>query len=183
MKAILVRHATSSGQQADAPLAPIGFAQAQAIVPVLKELEAGPLYASSMLRAFQTLEPYATASYQSIKTIDDLRERLLTPVPLENWQDHIKRSFDDPTHHADGGESHEDMLVRWHKALTQIETLGGHLPTFATHGGMTAALFNQCDPSFGFDDWKSLKNPDLFEVTIQNGAITHYSRIEHISEA
>lgn len=176
MDAILIRHATSSGQAADAPLADAGYMQAEALVPVLTALNAGPLYASPYTRAQETIAPYAKESRQEVTILDDLRERLLSPVALPDWQDHIRRSFFHATHAAPGGESHTHMFLRAGRAFAHIVQAGGPLPTFVTHGGLTSCLFNRVDPSFGFEDWQALRNPDLFHITLASNRITSFQR-------
>lgn len=177
MKAYLVRHAKSSGQPREAPLSDEGLAQAEALVPVLQALEAGPVFSSPYTRAVETLTPYAKASGQDINEIEDLRERVLSPTPLPDWKDHIRASFDDPAHAAPGGESHIDMLRRWRAALSQIAAAGGN-PVFATHGGMTAALFNSVDPNFGFDGWQGLSNPDLYALDLDGPTVKSFVKME-----
>lgn len=177
MIAYLVRHAKSSGQPREAPLNDVGRAQAAALVPVLKALEAGPIFSSPYRRAMETLGPYAEALGQEIVPIEDLRERLLSPTPLPDWEDHIRASFNDPDHRADGGESQRDMMRRWSSALSHISAAKGR-PVFATHGGMTAALFHDVDPTFGFDGWKGLSNPDLFALELDGPKLKSFSRLE-----
>lgn len=176
MKAYLVRHAKSSGQAPEAPLSEDGAAQAEALVPILTKLDAAPIYASPFARAVETLAPYAAARGQTVSEIPALRERLLSPTPLPDWQDHIRASFADPSHTAPGGESHNDMLARWADALNEI-TSGGGTPVFSTHGGMTAALFHSIDPSFGFEGWKGLSNPDLYALDLEGTALKSFTRL------
>ncbi|MEL6642235.1 MAG: histidine phosphatase family protein [Pseudomonadota bacterium] len=178
MKALLVRHANSADQAADAPLTAEGSRQAAALVPVLTALGAGPLYSSPYTRAAETIAPYAKASGQTVTTLDGLRERTLATVNLPNWREHMRRSFFDALHAGPGGESHTHLFVRAANAFAEIADTGGALPTFVTHGGLTAALFNRVDPSFGFDAWKDLRAPDLFEVEIKGRQIRNFVRRE-----
>jgi len=177
MKAYLVRHAKSSGQSREALLSEEGLAQAEALVPVLQALEAGPVFSSLYTRAVETLTPYAKASGLDITEIEDLRERVLSPMPLPDWKDHIRTSFDDPAHAAPGSESHIDMLRRWRAALSHVTAAGG-TPVFATHGGMTAALFNSVDPGFGFDSWQGLSNPDLYALDLDGPQLKSFPQLE-----
>ncbi|MEO0915476.1 MAG: histidine phosphatase family protein, partial [Pseudomonadota bacterium] len=149
----------------------IGQAQARALVKKLNRLDLGPLFSSPYRRAIDTLAPFAAATSQPITLLPDLRERLLSPNPLPDWQDHIRASFDNAHHAPEGGESHADLLKRWSDALSIIGKAAGR-PAFATHGGMTAALLHAQDPTFGFEGWASLRNPDLFEVEITQGQLT-----------
>ena len=178
MKALLIRHAASSHQAPDAPLSAEGKNQAKALVAVLTVLGAGPLYSSPFRRAQETISPYAAASRQPVEILEDLRERRLSAKDLPDWKDHIARSFADPDHAAPGGESHQDLWRRAHFALARIGAKAGPLPSFVTHGGLTAALSSRLDPAFGFEDWQSLRNPDLFEITLARGEVQSFTRIE-----
>lgn len=177
MKTYLIRHASASGQGGEAPLTNEGAEQATALVPVLERLGAGPLFASPMLRAIQTLEPFAEASGQEVTHVEDLREWVLSPTPLDDFKSHIQRAYRDKTYALPGGESHADLLIRWSSALAVIHAAGG-TPAFATHSGMTGALFQSVDPTFDFDAWRSLRNPDVFELTLDEDGPTAFKRIE-----
>lgn len=183
MIALLIRHAESVSQAFDAPLTDHGAQAAEALSPVLARLGAGPLYASPMARAQATLAPYAAASGLAVSVIDDLRERVLSPVPLADWQNHIRRSFADPSHAPPGGESVTALRERLGRALRQIEARGGERPTFVSHGGAISALFHAADPSFGFDAWKALSNPDLFEIEMADGLVQEFRRLplDHVA--
>ncbi len=178
MRALLIRHATSTSHSPDAPLSDPGYAQAAGLVPLLTRLQAGPLYTSPYRKAQDTITPYAIACSQPVTILEGLRERLLSPVDLPDWQDHVRRSFEDPTYAPEGGESHMDLQHRAAEALRKMDQAGGTLPTFATHGKLTSALFNAADPSFGFDAWRSLRNPDLFDVVLKDGTVIAFNRIE-----
>ena len=178
MKALLIRHAQSSGQAADADLSETGQAQAIELASVLAALAPTPVYASSYARAQATIAPYASATDQQIQVLEGLRERLLTPVPLPDWKDHIQRSFEDPDHAAPGGESVNDIRARAANELIKVQSIGGSFPVIVSHGGMISALFQACDPTFGFEDWQNLRNPDIFEVTISDGEITAFQILD-----
>ncbi len=178
MRALLIRHAKSAHQAPDAPLSNDGMAQARDLVDILTQLGAGPLFSSPFRRAQETIAPFATASGQKVTVLDALRERQLSTQDLPDWQDHIRRSFTNPHHAGPGGETHADLQERASNALRKIAASGEDLPAFVTHGGLTSALFNHADPAFGFEDWKALRNPDLFAVEITDGQITAFRRIE-----
>ncbi len=178
MKALILRHAQSMGQKADAALTARGATQAEALVPVLADLGAGPLHASPMRRALDTIAPFAAASDQAVSVIDDLRERRVVPMDDANWRAHFRRCFDEPDFAAPGGESTTALRARLAGALAEIEAAGGSLPCIVSHGGAIAALFSACDPAFGYEDWQALRYPDLFEVTLADGRITSFARID-----
>lgn len=177
MKALWIRHAESSGQLSDAPLSPAGMNQAEALADLLITLHAGPLYTSPYARAMATLAPYADRTGQTITPVPGLRERMLSPQPLTDWKSHIARSFEDRFYAPEGGESFEDLSTRAAPELKRICELGGAMPCIASHGNLTSALFHHADAGFGFEDWRAMRNPDLFEVTLSEGRITSFARI------
>ena len=178
MKALMIRHAASTGQANDAPLTEEGLAGAAALAPVLQSLGAGPLYSSPYLRARQTLAPYAEAAGLSVTPLEDLRERLLSSEDLPDWQAHLRRSFFNTLYAAPGGESHTHVYVRATRALRQIEEAGGDCPTFVTHGGVIAALLSRVDGSYRFEDWQEMRTPDLFEVEIVDRRIRSFRQLD-----
>lgn len=177
MIAYLIRHAEAAGQAEDAPLTARGQLQANRLQATLAQLDAGPLYSSPMTRALNTLAPFAFATDQEITVIDALRERLLSTRNLPDWQDHMRRSFQEDDYAAPGGESHAALLSRWRAAFTVIAN-GGGTPAFCTHGAMTAALFHSIDPTFGFDGWQQMGTPDLFELTLDGSTAKAFRRID-----
>ncbi|MEM8630399.1 MAG: histidine phosphatase family protein [Pseudomonadota bacterium] len=178
MRALLIRHAASSGQAPDAPLSDDGEAHAERLAPWLTAAGAGPLYSSPYRRARQTVAPFSKASGQEVTALDGLRERLLSPAPCPDWLEETKRSFTDPGYALPGGEALADVRARAAAALDEIAQKGGALPTFVTHGVLTTALFGAADPSFGFDDWRALRNPDVFAVTLVGGQLTTFERLD-----
>ena len=181
--ALLVRHAETSGQAHDAPLTKAGLLQAQLLAGTLARLGAGPLFTSPMRRARDTIAPFAEASGLEVSVLNDLREFVLSPEPLDDWRLHVERTFEDPRYKVPGGESQEDACSRAAAALREISSGGGSRPAFVTHGRLTAALFNACDPTFGFREWGMLRNPDVFAVQIVDGAIGSFERLEFETQA
>ncbi|KAJ54280.1 hypothetical protein ACMU_18835 [Actibacterium mucosum KCTC 23349] len=177
MRALLVRHAESTGQAPEAPLSETGRQQANSLAHSLRDLNAGPLYASPYTRARQTIAPYADLTAQSVKTVDGFHERVLSPEPLIDWQDHLRRSFANSNYACPQGESMSQVRSRAAIALIQIERFSKGLPTIVTHGGLIASLLQAADPSFGFEDWRGLRNPDLFDVEIETGRVLSFTRL------
>lgn len=167
MELLLVRHAQSSGQAPDAPLSTEGAAQAETLVPQLNAFGPSHLFSSPYARAIATLAPFANETGMDIATIENLRERKLADQDLPDWLDYIERSFPDPDHAAPGGESHRTLLRRILAGLREITATGPARPVLASHGGVISCLFNHIDASFGFEQWRALKNPHLFLVRFE----------------
>src|SRR2546425_922805 len=51
------------------------------------------------------VEPTARIRAMRVNQLADLRERLLAPVLGAGWQEHVRRSWEDPDYAAPGGET------------------------------------------------------------------------------
>ena len=103
---------------------------------------------------------------------------MLSDSPLDDWLDHVRRSYEDMDHVAGaGGESLRSTQTRALAALADIVARGHRLPVVASHGNLISAILRAADPSFGFEDWRALRNPDLFELTFDGARLDGYRRI------
>jgi 2,3-bisphosphoglycerate-dependent phosphoglycerate mutase len=176
---ILIRHCESTGQQPDGALSAAGEQQALALVDRLLALDPDAIYASTYRRAVATVQPFADRAGLPVRQDARLRERELSPEPLEDWLDHIRRSYDDFDHRAaPGGETLREVQARGCAALAEIAAAGHRLPVVASHGNMISSILRAASPTFGFDDWRALRNPDLFEVTVQDGWPRAFTRLD-----
>lgn len=166
---IFVRHCESSGQAPEAPLTAKGFADASDLVRRLAPLDIDAIYSSPYVRAVQTIEPFAAAERLPINLDYDLRERLLSAAPLDDWLEQIRRSFDDFDHRAPGGETLREAQVRGLAALERIHNDGARNAAVVSHGNLLSSLLNRMDPTFGFAAWHAMANPALYCVTLERG--------------
>jgi 2,3-bisphosphoglycerate-dependent phosphoglycerate mutase len=169
---ILIRHCASSGQWPDAALSPAGAEAAQALVERLLGLEPDAVYASPYARAVSTVAPFAERASLTVHLDARLKERVLADPEIDDWLDHIRRSFDDLDHRAPGGESLNQVRGRALAALAEIAGAGHRLPIVASHGNLISSVLGSCEPGFGFDQWQALRNPELFELTMAGGRLT-----------
>ncbi len=95
---LLVRHAesvapgTSGFDEYTRPLTAKGLRDAERLCDSLGSSRIDAVYSSPYLRARQTVEPIARARGLTIETIEDLRERTLSPVDLPDWRAQLMRS-------------------------------------------------------------------------------------------
>jgi len=176
---LLIRHCESSGQAPGAPLTEAGTRAAHELADRLAALAPDAVYSSPYLRAWSTVAPFAERAGLPIVEEARLHERVLAATPLDDWLEHIRRSYDDVDHRAgQGGETLREITARGCGALADIAAAGHRLPIAASHGNLISAILRAADPTFGFEDWRALRNPDLFEVEVDGGWPTSYRRIE-----
>jgi 2,3-bisphosphoglycerate-dependent phosphoglycerate mutase len=166
----LVRHAESQPSaevpEPAWPLSARGLAQAQALVPAMRELGIVAIYASPYLRAQHTVAPLAAALGVELQVVDALRERALGQ--LERGADHramVERYWADPGFALPDGESNTACTLRVAPAIAQLAARHrGDAIAIASHGNALALYLATLDPRFGFEQWRSMRNPDLFRV-------------------
>lgn len=169
----LVRHAESQPSvdvpEPAWPLSARGLAQAQALVPAMHGLGTTAIYSSPYVRATQTVAPLAAALGVEVRVVDALRERALGR--LDRGVDHrpmIERCWADASFALPGGESNTACARRVVQAIAQLATLHrGEAFAVASHGNALAIYLGTIDAGFGFEQWRSMRNPDLFRVVYE----------------
>ena len=174
---ILVRHCQAAGQEPDAVLTAEGLAQAQGLSRFLSEYPIDFLAASRFRRARQSIEPYAAEADLPIHMDSRLNERTLSAEPVENWQAIVRDSFDDHDLRAPGGESAREVLVRAWAAMDDVIDAGHALPLVVTHGNLMALVLHSLDPAFGYGEWESLTNPDVYHLREEQPGRLAFERI------
>ena len=74
----------------------------------------------------------------------------------------VRDSFGDLELRVPGGESAREVLDRGWAAITELLDGGHQFPIVVTHGNLLSLILNSLDPNFGYDEWESLSNPDVF---------------------
>ncbi|WP_010650583.1 histidine phosphatase family protein [Oceanobacillus massiliensis] len=161
----LVRHCAANGQHRDSPLTREGIRQAAALSDFFKELDISfdLILSSPFLRAIESIKPYAEANGLTIKTDERLQERILSEEPIDDWLEALEQSFIDDGFSLPGGESAKDVVARSNDVLRCIyDDSSVSNAIIVSHGNLLSHFFHQFDPSFGFKQWKELRNPDIY---------------------
>lgn len=176
-RVLLIRHCRATGQAPGAPLTPEGLDAAENLAGRLASLGADAAYASPYRRAIQTIASFAAARGLHLETDVRLVERRLTVEDDGAWLEHLRRSFADDHYRAPGGETLHEARARGLAALAAISARGHDRPAVATHGNLLSSLLRCADPSFGFEAWRALGNPDVFDVSLDKGRPAAFRRI------
>ena len=158
---LLVRHAAASGQEPTAALTVESYRQAELLTDVLWPFEIERVVSSPFVRAVDSIAPFCERANLSLETDDRLAERVLSGQDLPDWRAHLRQSFDDPDYRLDGGESARTAQARGLAALHAV-LASGERAVVVTHGNLLALLLQSIDPTFGYDRWAALSNPDVF---------------------
>lgn len=153
------------------------MAQAERLADALAGFGIDAIVSSPFARAIASVRPLARRLDQTICDDERLRERLLSPMGLDDWLDHLRRSFDDFTYRVEGGETLHEAQARGLAALADIADRGHRLPAVASHGNLIATLLNAADAGYGFEQWRAMANPDIFRMTMRGGAPVAFERV------
>ena len=174
---ILIRHCQATGQRPDDPLTAEGEKQAETLKDFLSGLGIDRILASEYRRAQQSAAPLAAALGLEVGRDRRLNERELSAHPVENWRDILRDSFDDPDLRGPGGESARDALDRAREVLNGLLNSDSRLTAAASHGNLISLVLNSIDPTFGYEGWESLTNPDVFMLTDPGDGTLRFRRM------
>ena len=172
MTVLLVRHAesvapgTAGFDEYTRPLTTKGLRDAERLCDSLGSSRIDAVYSSPYLRARQTVDPIAKARGIAIETIEDLRERMLSPVDVPDWRAHLKRSWSDFDCALPGGESSREAQARVVRVLEEIRgrRRGGDIVIVASHGNLIALALNAFMPGVDYAYWESIPMPAVFTL-------------------
>ena len=179
---LLIRHAESmppgmSGfDEYTRPLTAKGFRDALQLRDALSSTHIDAAYSSPYLRARQTIEPIAQVRGLRIETVDDLRERLLSPADLPEWRAHLKRSWEDFDYAPSGGETSRDAQARVVRVLDTIATRHeAGTVILASHGNLIALALHAFMENVDYAFWESIPMPAVYTL-IRDGSRWQYNQ-------
>jgi 2,3-bisphosphoglycerate-dependent phosphoglycerate mutase len=171
---LLVRHAepyqpTFQGtDERDRSLTERGREQALRLARSFADADIEAIYSSPYRRAIQTVEPLARRHGLRLRIMEDLRERLLTPLPLseEKRLEHSRLSYEDPHYRPPGGETRKEAEMRGVAAISEIRDRHAHgLVVAGTHAGLMRIILStfdaRADLAFGW----AMTMPAVYQMT------------------
>lgn len=167
-KLFIIRHCQAEGQEADAPLTEKGYKQAIELASFLNNIRVDQIISSPYLRARKTIDPYADDRNLEIKIDTRLSERVLSTSNMPDWLDKLRNTFDDMDLKLEGGETSREAQARIVEVVEEILDSNIENTVIVTHGNILSLLLKHYQNNFGFEQWKSLSNPDVFLMQVSN---------------
>ncbi len=160
------------------PLSDSGRAAAQTLAKSLSVLGLAAIYSSPYRRAIETVQPLARHLELPIHEIEDLRERTLGSISGIPFEEAIAASFSDFDHRFPGGESSRDAQQRAVRTIDRlVEAHPADRVAIATHGNLISLLLNAFNRDVGFEFWRSLALPDVFQLRFVPSGNATFERI------
>jgi len=177
----LVRHAHAEWTpDEDRPLSARGRARAVVVGELLSKLPIRAIYSSPARRALETVEPLAHRLQLEPVKVADLRERELLVEAGKDFESVVKAAWLSPESAGVGSESNHMAQARGLAAIRKIvgEQTDGH-SVVATHGNLLALILNGLKPTFGFEFWRALTFPDVYELRFERLSLVNVRRLWH----
>ncbi|KON82920.1 phosphoglycerate mutase [Rossellomorea marisflavi] len=160
----LVRHCKAEGQAPDARLTREGKEQADRVTAFFKGISVDAILTSPYLRAVDTVRGLAEDHGIPLKEETRLSERVLAGQDQPEWLSMLERTFTDLELSYPGGESSRQAMERGMEVIDDVLQRQHHVTVMATHGNLMALLLKRFDVTFGFTQWKTLSNPDIYRL-------------------
>jgi len=149
-----------------------GRSQALALAEELADCGITRVISSPYVRALDTVRPLAERLGIPVEICSDLRERKLGCGWLDDWRELLEKAWADFSFALPHCESSNACQQR---VRACVEELCGRYPgetiALSSHGNAIALLLNSMDPSFGFERWEAMKNPEVFRIDWSDGLL------------
>ncbi|CAM3957158.1 histidine phosphatase family protein [Mesobacillus zeae] len=172
----IIRHCKAKGQAPEAQLTESGFRQAEQLTEFLSDRKIERLISSPFTRAVLSVQPLSEKLTIDIENDARLAERILSTKDFPDWPEKLEATFDDINLSFESGESSLEATGRAVAVIEDMIRSKEENIAVVTHGNLMSLLIRHYNPGFGFKEWKSLSNPDVYLLTLENSV----ANIEHI---
>ena len=175
-----VRHGHSiySPDELNRPLSEKGNRDAGQVTKFLSTEKITHVVSSPYRRAIQTVEGTAKYFGLSISIEDGFREKKLSGNPVDDFNEAVRKSWEDFSFFLPGGESGYCAQSRGGQSIKNIVNIysGGNI-VIGTHGNIMTLIMNYYDKRYGYEFWGSLDMPDIYKLEFENVSL---AEVKHI---
>jgi 2,3-bisphosphoglycerate-dependent phosphoglycerate mutase len=174
----LVRHAHADWEPSETrPLSVRGRASAEALAARFSRVPITAIYSSPARRALETIEPLARHFHTRAVVLADLRERELATRTAAEFDAASEATWREPNRPWADGESNAAAQVRGLAVVRRLVARHHRQHVMlATHGTLLALVLNGLDSTFGYDFWRTLTFPDVYELTFRGKTLAGVRR-------
>ncbi|MGI8384178.1 histidine phosphatase family protein [Robertmurraya sp. P23] len=167
-KIYVIRHCEAKGQPSGSSLTDKGFEQAKYLVDFFRHTKIDRMIVSPFLRAVQSVQPLSEEREIKIEMDERLSERILSTKDLPDWYEKLRETFNNLDVKFEGGESSQEAMNRIVSVAEEVNESENTI--IVSHGNIITLLLKYYHNEFGFEDWKNLSNPDVFQINwTENG--------------
>lgn len=129
------------------------------------------ILSSPYKRAVDTVADFAQSQSMDITTIYDFRERKVESAWIDDFAGFCKRQWSDFDYKLSDGESLNEVQKRNVSALnTVLDDYKDKVIAVGSHGTALSSIIHYYDKSFGYEDFKRIKNimPWIVKITFDS---------------
>lgn len=161
----VVRHCEANGQPSESLLTEKGLKQAKNLAEFFNNIKIDRIITSPFLRAIQSAEPLSEKRKIKIEIDERLSERVLSTENLPDWYEKLKVTFNNLELKFEGGESSQEAMDRIVNVVEEVFKSKEENTMIVSHGNIISLLLKNFNSDFGFECWRNLSNPDVFQIT------------------
>ncbi len=170
---LLVRHAepvpfgSVCMHDDDRPLSDAGRVAADELAAELQAYRITAVYSSPYARSLETVAPIAHGRGLDVQLLADLRERRLSPHPMDDWRSALERAWTDADFAPPGGETGRDAQRRAIAILDLLRSRhpdGGRL-VLGSHGNLISLMLQALEPGIDFAFHMAMPTPAVYRLT------------------
>jgi 2,3-bisphosphoglycerate-dependent phosphoglycerate mutase len=170
---LLVRHAEpipvgSEGVvDDDRPLTDAGRAAAAELAAELDQYQITAIYSSPYARSLETVTPIAARRGLDVQLLADLRERRLSPEPMDDWRAALRQAWSDADYAPPGGETGRTAQRRAVGILDLLRSRhpdGGRL-VLGSHGNLISLILQALEPAVDFAFHMAMPTPAVYRLS------------------
>ncbi|MBS4538913.1 histidine phosphatase family protein [Clostridium sp. D2Q-11] len=164
---IMVRHAKVNYTPDDRKraLSKEGENQRQDVLNILKKKEIDLIYSSPFKRAIDTIKPYADFKGMEINIIENLRERKISDVFIDDFDSFANNQWKDFDYKLNKGESLREVRERGLKSIESIiRDNRGKRIVIGTHGTFLGVMLNHYEKKCDYRFWRKIKMPAIISI-------------------
>lgn len=177
-------HSTYSPDERTRPLSDKGWSDARRLLETFQGIPIDSFYSSPYQRAIETITPLAEVRQQPIIEVEELRERLLAPGELDDFQGAVTYVWQHPNENPYGGETNKKAAQRIRQCIDElVEQHPEETLVLGTHGNIMVLLLETFDPIFDYAFWKSLPMPAVCRMEVKSGEKGSIQVIPLLSDA
>ncbi|MFD2115217.1 histidine phosphatase family protein [Paenibacillus yanchengensis] len=173
----VVRHCEANGQEPEASLTELGMQQAGKLANFLLDKDIDFIISSPFERAYQTIASLAEQISIEVVIDDRLAERILSSEKHPDWREMLSKTYDDLDICFAGGESSNMAMSRASSVVMEVLNSEYKNIVLVSHGNLISLLLKYFDNRFGFKEWETLSNPDVFLLVFSVGNQPNIHRI------
>ncbi len=153
------------------PLSEEGRKFVPLVTEAFKDIPLDVIASSPYIRVIDTIKGVADMKDLEIELYDDLRERKVSNVFIDDFHTFTLNQWNDFDFKLEGGESINEVQKRGSRTLEWIlEKYAGKKILVGTHGTFMSVLLNYYDSAIDFEFWRHVRMPDIYKASFVSDA-------------